>query len=130
MYLPDSATKEDDNLAPFLIYRNNDPAIGSSSDNNDPSNPHSNGEDGGEEEEEGDKGEQPNMKETWTKLGEAVYDLVWSLVDPWVFLGMGYEGSLVLNHVPSKETYRILLEFGGQGAFLLSSVFVWFDRNR
>jgi len=40
---------------------------------------------------------------------DAVYDVTWSAVDAWVFASLSYDGNVILNHVPSKEKYKILL---------------------
>ena len=40
---------------------------------------------------------------------EAVYSSCWSSTDAWVYLTLGYDGKAILNHVPSKEKYKILL---------------------
>ena len=39
---------------------------------------------------------------------DSVYAVEWSGVDPWVFASLSYDGRLVINHVPSKEKFRIL----------------------
>jgi WD40 repeat protein len=41
--------------------------------------------------------------------GSAVYGASWSAADAWVYMTLGYDGKAVLNHVPSKEKYKILL---------------------
>jgi hypothetical protein len=33
----------------------------------------------------------------------------WSAGDAWIFSGVSYNGTFFLNHVPSKEKYKILL---------------------
>ena len=40
---------------------------------------------------------------------DAVYDLAWSAADAWTFLTVAYDGTASLNHVPSREKYKILL---------------------
>lgn len=40
---------------------------------------------------------------------DSVYDLCWSSTDAWTFLCVGYDGTVALNHVPSREKYKILL---------------------
>ena len=40
---------------------------------------------------------------------DSVYDLCWSSTDAWTFLCVGYDGTVSLNHVPSREKYKILL---------------------
>lgn len=43
------------------------------------------------------------------EMRDSVYDVAWSAADPWVFASLGYDGNVVVNHVPSKEKYKILL---------------------
>lgn len=40
---------------------------------------------------------------------DSVYDVAWSAGDAWVFACLSYDGQVVVNHVPSKEKYKILL---------------------
>ena len=40
---------------------------------------------------------------------DSVYDVCWSSTDAWAFLCVGYDGTVSLNHVPSREKYKILL---------------------
>jgi hypothetical protein len=35
--------------------------------------------------------------------------MTWSAADAWLYLTLGYDGNVVLHHVPSKEKYKILL---------------------
>jgi len=56
-----------------------------------------------------DGGDAPDVRVTKMELSEAVYDIAWSAVDPWIFASLGFDGSVILNHVPSKEKYKILL---------------------
>jgi hypothetical protein len=42
-------------------------------------------------------------------LPDAVYGLTWSAADPWTYLAVGYDGTVSVNHVPSREKYKILL---------------------
>lgn len=51
----------------------------------------------------------PDVRVSRFENPDAVYDLTWSAADAWVFVSVSYEGSVVLNHVPSKEKYKILL---------------------
>ena len=43
------------------------------------------------------------------ELEDSVSKLEWSLKDAWVFASLSFNGTLVVNTVPSKEKYRILL---------------------
>lgn len=56
-----------------------------------------------------DGGNAPDVRVTKMEMREAVYDLTWSAADPWVYVSLGYDGNVVLNHVSSKEKYKILL---------------------
>ena len=38
---------------------------------------------------------------------DAVYDLAWSAADAWTFLTVAYDGMASLNHVPSREKYKM-----------------------
>ena len=58
---------------------------------------------------ETDGGNAPDVRVTKMEMREAVYDLDWSAADPWVYVTLGFDGNVVLNHVPSKEKYKILL---------------------
>ncbi|KAL7578126.1 hypothetical protein ACA910_012573 [Epithemia clementina (nom. ined.)] len=40
---------------------------------------------------------------------DACYGAAWGAADAWVYTTVGYEGKVVLHHVPSKEKYKILL---------------------
>jgi WD40 repeat protein len=56
-----------------------------------------------------DGGNAPDVRVTKMEMREAIYDLTWSAADPWLFVTLAYDGNVVLNHVPSKEKYKILL---------------------
>ena len=43
------------------------------------------------------------------ELEDSVNVIDWSASDAWVFAGVSYNGTFFLNHVPSKEKYKILL---------------------
>lgn len=51
----------------------------------------------------------PNVRVGRYDHGEAVYGASWSAADAWIYMTLGYDGKAVLNHVPSKEKYKILL---------------------
>ena len=40
---------------------------------------------------------------------ESVYSVAWSACDAWLFASLSYDGNVVVNCVPSKEKYKILL---------------------
>lgn len=40
---------------------------------------------------------------------DAVYTTAWGLADSWVFASASYDGTVMVNQVPSEEKYRILL---------------------
>ena len=43
------------------------------------------------------------------ELEDSVHVIEWSAADAWIFAGVSYNGTFFLNHVPSKEKYKILL---------------------
>ena len=43
------------------------------------------------------------------ELEDSVNVIDWSAADAWIFAGVSYNGTFFLNHVPSKEKYKILL---------------------
>ena len=43
------------------------------------------------------------------ELEDSVVSVEWSKKDAWVFAAAGYNGTLMIGTVPSKEKYRILL---------------------
>jgi WD40 repeat protein len=42
-------------------------------------------------------------------FGDSVYAAAWGAADAWVYMAISYDGKAVLQHVPSKEKYKILL---------------------
>mmetsp|Transcript_13127 Transcript_13127/g.19354 ORF Transcript_13127/g.19354 Transcript_13127/m.19354 type:complete len:247 (+) Transcript_13127:198-938(+) len=53
-------------------------------------------------------GEQ-NVRVVRQEHGDAVTALSWGAADAWVYMSAAYDGKVRLNHVPSKEKYKILL---------------------
>lgn len=51
----------------------------------------------------------PNNRVSRFEHMESVYGAAWSAADAWVYASAGYDGKVVLHHVPSKEKYKILL---------------------
>jgi hypothetical protein len=51
----------------------------------------------------------PDVRVSQMEMREAIYDVTWSATDPWIYVTLGFDGNVVLNHVPSKEKYKILL---------------------
>jgi len=51
----------------------------------------------------------PNVRVGRYEHGDSVYGATWAASDAWIYLSLGYDGKVVLNHVPSKEKYKILL---------------------
>jgi WD40 repeat protein len=45
----------------------------------------------------------------YADFGDAVYTAAWGAADAWVYLAISHDGKAVLQHVPSKEKYKILL---------------------
>ena len=42
-------------------------------------------------------------------MSDSISDVTWSTTDAWYFACVSYDGHVTLNHVPSKEKYKILL---------------------
>ena len=40
---------------------------------------------------------------------DSVYSVAWSPADAWMYCSLSYDGTVILNHVPSTEKYKILL---------------------
>jgi WD40 repeat protein len=40
---------------------------------------------------------------------DSVYGVAWSPADAWMYCSLSYDGTVILNHVPSSEKYKILL---------------------
>jgi WD40 repeat protein len=51
----------------------------------------------------------PNVRVTRYEHMDSVYAISWGAADAWIYATVGYDGKVVLNHVPSKEKYKILL---------------------
>jgi EARP and GARP complex-interacting protein 1 len=53
----------------------------------------------------------PNLRVTrYDHGGDPVYASAWgSAADAWIYATVSYDGTVALNHVPSKEKYKILL---------------------
>jgi len=53
--------------------------------------------------------EGPNVRVSRLEHMDSVYATAWGAADAWIYASAGYDGKVVLNHVPSKEKYKILL---------------------
>lgn len=51
----------------------------------------------------------PNVRVQRHEHGEAVYGACWGASDAWIYVTVSYDGTAVLQHVPSHEKYKILL---------------------
>jgi EARP and GARP complex-interacting protein 1 len=51
----------------------------------------------------------PNARVGRHEHGDSVYAATWGAADAWIYVTVGYDGKATLNHVPSKEKYKILL---------------------
>jgi WD40 repeat protein len=58
---------------------------------------------------EDDEGSAPNVRVSRYEHGDSVYGMAWGASDAWIYATVGYDGKVVLNHVPSREKYKILL---------------------
>jgi WD40 repeat protein len=62
-------------------------------------------EDGGEASETS----APNVRVARHEHADSVYGITWGATDAWIYASVGYDGKVVICHVPSKEKYKILL---------------------
>jgi len=53
--------------------------------------------------------EGPNLRVSRYEHIDSVNDIAWGAADAWIYVSASYDGKVVLNHVPSKEKYKILL---------------------
>lgn len=51
----------------------------------------------------------PNVRVSRLEHMDSVYATAWGAADAWIYASAGYDGKVILNHVPSKEKYKILL---------------------
>ena len=51
----------------------------------------------------------PNVLVSRLERMNAVYATAWGAADAWVYASVTYDGTVALDHVPSKEKYKILL---------------------
>jgi len=51
----------------------------------------------------------PNILVSRLERMNSVYATAWGSTDAWIYVSATYDGNVVLNHVPSKEKYKILL---------------------
>jgi len=51
----------------------------------------------------------PDIRVSTYEGQESIYDVSWSACDAWCYCSVGFDGCVVLHHVPSKEKYKILL---------------------
>eukprot|EP00536_Pseudo-nitzschia_multiseries_P002850 jgi/Psemu1/301583/fgenesh1_kg.39_\ len=53
--------------------------------------------------------EGPNVRVAQYEHMDSVNAIAWGAADAWIYMSASYDGKVVLNHVPSKEKYKILL---------------------
>ena len=53
--------------------------------------------------------EGPNVRVSRYEHMDSVNAISWGAADAWIYMSASYDGKVVLNHVPSKEKYKILL---------------------
>jgi len=51
----------------------------------------------------------PNVRVARYEHTDSVYGMAWGAADAWLYASVGYDGKILVNHVPSKEKYKILL---------------------
>lgn len=52
---------------------------------------------------------QDGLLETFEQHEDSVYCVEWSAADPWIFASLSYDGRLIVQRVPKKYKYQILL---------------------
>lgn len=62
-----------------------------------------------DDEEENGSETAPNIRVKRHEHSESIYSSCWGVADPWVYASLSYDGKVVVNQVPSKEKYKILL---------------------
>jgi WD40 repeat protein len=53
--------------------------------------------------------ENPNVRVSRYEHMDAVSAIAWGAADAWIYMSASFDGKVILNHVPSKEKYKILL---------------------
>ena len=53
--------------------------------------------------------EGPNVRVSRYEHMDSVNAIAWGAADAWIYMSASFDGKVVLNHVPSKEKYKILL---------------------
>ena len=53
--------------------------------------------------------EGPNVRVARFEHMDSVNAIAWGAADAWIYMSASYDGKVVVNHVPSKEKYKILL---------------------
>lgn len=51
----------------------------------------------------------PNIRVARHEYMDSVFATAWGAADAWIYASASYDGKVVVNHVPSKEKYKILL---------------------
>eukprot|EP00877_Chromochloris_zofingiensis_P005866 jgi/Chrzof1/1532/Cz10g11120.t1 len=57
----------------------------------------------------GNRQEGDGKVHTYDEHEDSVYGLSWSVVDPWVFASLSYDGRVLINKVPKNVKYKILI---------------------
>ena len=102
--LDDDDVDDDDDMAPVRSSSLDKDEYHQSHDNDNDDDQHSTVTSSSQGEENN-----PDVRVSQMEMREAVYDVTWSATDPWIYVTLGFDGNVVLNHVPSKEKYKILL---------------------
>jgi hypothetical protein len=53
--------------------------------------------------------EGPNVRVSRYEHMDSVNAIAWGAADAWIYMSASFDGKVILNHVPSKEKYKILL---------------------
>lgn len=49
------------------------------------------------------------LLETFSEHEDSVYCVCWSVIDPWTFASLSYDGRLIITRIPKKYKYQIIL---------------------
>eukprot|EP00697_Spironema_sp_BW2_P005398 gnl/Spiro4/17537_TR9341_c0_g1_i1.p1 gnl/Spiro4/17537_TR9341_c0_g1~~gnl/Spiro4/17537_TR9341_c0_g1_i1.p1 ORF type:complete len:371 (-),score=55.33 gnl/Spiro4/17537_TR9341_c0_g1_i1:184-1266(-) len=53
--------------------------------------------------------EKDGLIQMFEEFEDSIYSIAWSVCDAWIFASVSYEGSVIVNHVPASEMYKIVL---------------------
>ena len=53
--------------------------------------------------------EEDKVVKVYEEHEDSIYAIEWSVVDPWIFASLSYDGRFVINKVPKAEKFKIIL---------------------